>query len=93
MVALDSPADETKGPQLARSARAICQSILTAPLRTGMGRYEKLRKWSDANTGDRVRTCMGESLAVGSGISFHVKFNEAGKTGKIVKTHQISKRS
>ena len=28
-VALGSPADETKGPQLARLAKAICQSILT----------------------------------------------------------------
>ena len=62
-VALDSPADETKGPQLARFGKGHLPKPFDPRHCAPEWDIMKLRKWSDANTAIVYAPAMGERRA------------------------------
>ena len=91
-VALDSPADETKGPQLARFGKGHLPKHFDPRHCAPEWDIMKLRKWSDANTAIVYATCYGrESGKLEAGLLFTLKFDDAGNW-KIIKAHQMSKK-
>lgn len=91
-IAVNSPADETKGPQLAHYGKGQFPKGFDSRQCAPAWDIMKLRKWSDANTAIVYAPCYGrESNKVEAGFLFTLKFDDAGNW-KIVKAHQMSKQ-
>lgn len=91
-VPMESPADETKGPQLAHFGKGHLPKGFDPRDCAQEWDIMKLRKWSDANTAIVYAPCYGrESSKLEAGFLFTLKFDEAGKW-KIIKTHQMSEK-
>jgi hypothetical protein len=91
-VATDSPADETKGPQLAQFGKGHLPKDFDPRHCAPEWDIMKLRKWSDANTAIVYAPCYGrESGKLQAEFLFTLKFDDAGNW-KIIKIHRMSKK-
>jgi hypothetical protein len=91
-VALHSPVDKSERAQLIRLAKEHLPKSFNprhcAPNRDVL----KVRNWTDANTAILYAPCYGRTSGeLEAGFLFTVKF-DAADIGKIVKTHQMSKK-
>jgi hypothetical protein len=89
-VAVDSPADETKGPQLVHFGKGHLPKHFDPRHCAPEWDIMKFRNWSDANTAIVYAPCYGRtSSKLEAGFLFTLRFDDAGNW-KIVKTHQMS---
>jgi len=91
-VAVDSPADETKGPQLVQFGKGYLPKHFDPRHCAPEWDIMKLRKWSDATTAIVYAPCYGRTSGkLEAGFLFTLKFDAAGNW-KIIKTHQMAKK-
>jgi hypothetical protein len=89
-VPVDSPADETKGPQLVHFGKGHLPKHFDPRHCAPEWNIMKFRKWSDANTAIVYAPCYGRTSGkLEAGFLFTLKFDDAGNW-KITKTHQMS---